>query len=314
MRTVQLGDTGLQVSALCLGCMNFGTRTSKEDAYALLDTYWDAGGRFLDTANNYAFWEPGGHGGESETLLGDWLLERGCRDEAIVATKVGALPRKPGRGLEDAEGLSTDAIRRAVEASLRRLRIERVDLCYAHIMDPLVSAEETMGVWADLVQAGKVRFIGSSNHTLEALDAAQAAAHRAGTRTYCALQQRHSYLQPDAMADFGVQRTVTPDLRERCLAESDVTVVAYGALLGGVYSGGPIPDGYSTAENRQRLARLKAVASEIGATAGQLALAALSADEMRTIPLVAASRPERLRESLASVDLRLTREVLSRLD
>ena len=305
MRTLPLGDSGLVVSALGLGCMTFGTRTPKIEAFALLDTYWEAGGRFLDTANNYAFWEAGGRGGESETVLGEWLRERGCRDDAIVATKVGALPSVPGGGLEAAEGLGRQTITAAVEASLRRLQIERIDLCYAHIEDRSVPPEETMAAWDDLVAGGKVRAIGCSNHTARRIEAAQSAARLAGGPTYCAVQQRHSYLRPAADTDFGVQRTVTAELRDRCLTVGDMTVVAYSALLGGAYAGGPLHPNYDTSENRVRLHRLRLVSAGLGASPNQVVLAWLLSDALPTIPLVAASSVGRLRESLDAADLRL---------
>lgn len=305
MRTLPLGNSGLVVSALCLGCMNFGTRTPKIEAFALLDTYWEAGGRFLDTANNYAFWEPGGRGGESETVLGEWLRERGYRNDALVATKVGALPSVPGGGIGTAEGLGRQTIVTAVEASLRRLQIERIDLCYAHIEDRSVPPEETMAAWDDLVSAGKVRGIGCSNHTAWRIEAAQNAGRLAGGPTYCAVQQRHSYLQPAANTDFGVQRTVTAELRDRCLAVGDMAVVAYSALMGGAYAGGPLHPDYDTSENRVRLDRLRLVSANLGASPNQVVLAWLLSDTLPTIPLVAASSVERLKENLAAGSLRL---------
>src|SRR4051812_35215959 len=119
----------------CLGCMNFGTRVPEDAAFAVLDRFLERGGRFVDTANNYAFWEPGGHGGESERLLGRWLASRGSRDDIVLATKAGANPTVPGTGLETAEGLAGPAIEQAIDASLQRLGTDHVDLYYAHVDD-----------------------------------------------------------------------------------------------------------------------------------------------------------------------------------
>ena len=135
MRQVVFGHTGERVSALCLGCMHFGTRVDEETSRGLLDQYADCGGGFLDTANNYAFWVNGFVGGESEELLGRWMRDRGNRNDIFLATKVGAKPLFEGGSFEDAEGLSAEAITRAAEESLRRLKTDRIDLYYAHIDD-----------------------------------------------------------------------------------------------------------------------------------------------------------------------------------
>jgi aryl-alcohol dehydrogenase-like predicted oxidoreductase len=157
MQTVRLGDTGEQVSALCLGAMNFGTKLDEAGSRLLLDRYWQAGGRFIDTANNYAHWW-GGDGTESESVLGRWMRERGNRAELFLATKVGFNTPKLGNSLSRA------SIRREIEGSLRRLGTDHVDLYYAHKdhrPDPL---EETLGTFEELHREGKVRWIGCSNH------------------------------------------------------------------------------------------------------------------------------------------------------
>ncbi|WP_208610211.1 aldo/keto reductase [Shouchella rhizosphaerae] len=166
MKQVLLGQTGVTVSELCLGCMNFGTKTEQVVSERLLDQYVDAGGSFLDTANNYAFWNEGGEGGESERLLGHWMKERGNRSNLFLATKVGALPTVPGGGLSDGEGLSKQSIERAIDQSLQRLRTDYIDLYYAHIDDIKTPLEETLEAFEKLVRLGKVRFIGCSNYTV----------------------------------------------------------------------------------------------------------------------------------------------------
>ena len=135
MNELPLGDSGATVSALCLGTMFFGTTVDEETAFAVLDRYYDAGGRFFDTANNYAVWIDEGEGGESEALLGRWMRERGNRDDIFLATKVG--------GWHD-EGLGAAAIARGIEGSLERLGTDRVDLYYAHVEDRSVPQEETV--------------------------------------------------------------------------------------------------------------------------------------------------------------------------
>ncbi len=159
-----LGVDGPSASALCLGAMTFGTSVDEETATAILDRFTEAGGTFIDTSNNYAFWAPGANGFESEELLGRWIARRGNRDDLVLATKVGARP-VPGLPFpEHIEGLSARAVREAAEGSLRRLGTDRLDLYYAHVTDPATPVEETMGAFAALVADGKAAALGCSNH------------------------------------------------------------------------------------------------------------------------------------------------------
>ena len=144
MRTVALGNTGVEVSAFCLGTMYFGSRTEKRISYQLLDQYVEAGGSFLDTANTYARWVPGFKGGESETLLGEWMRERRNRSQMFVATKVG-FPYPGAKG-----GLRARQIEVECEKSLQRLGIGAIDLYYAHVDDRNAAVEETNTYWLHL--------------------------------------------------------------------------------------------------------------------------------------------------------------------
>ena len=162
MKKIRLGNTDKEISALCLGSMYFGTKISTESSFGLLDRYVAAGGDFVDTANLYACWVEGFHGGESETVLGQWMRERRNRDDLFLSTKVGATPTVRGGDTNAIEGLSSEAIESAIDASLKRLGTDRVDLYYAHIDDRKVSLGETLSTFDRLVRAGKVRFIGCS--------------------------------------------------------------------------------------------------------------------------------------------------------
>ena len=184
MKTQRLGDSNLQVSIFCLGTLEFGTRVPRDDSFAILDAYHEAGGRFIDTANNYAFWHEGARGGESETLLGDWIAMRRNRSQLVVATKIGAQPTVPGAGFEAAEGLSAPVVAKAVEDCLKRLKLERIDLCYAHIDDRTVPLEETLGAFEDLRSAGKIRELGCSNHTAWRIEQARNISRAHGWRPY----------------------------------------------------------------------------------------------------------------------------------
>ena len=155
MEKIQLGNSQLQVSPLCFGTMYFGTKVSQSDSFSLLDQFLTAGGNFIDTANNYAFWMENGVGDESENTLGAWLKERKNRDKVVLATKVGARPRHPGGGLDDAEGLSHNTIIREVENSLKRLETDYIDLYYAHVDWYEYALEERLKAFDLLVTQGK---------------------------------------------------------------------------------------------------------------------------------------------------------------
>ncbi len=308
MKTKLLGNSDLHVSELCLGCLDFGTRLDRDASFKLLDTYYEAGGRFLDTANNYAFWAPNGVGGESEKMLGEWLRARGRRHDMTIATKVGAQPTHPGAGFEAAEGLAAHAIARAAEASLSRLGIDRIDLYYAHIQDDAVAQEETLSAFERLREDGKIRAIACSNHSLERIIAAKGISERNGWSSYCCLQQRYSYLQPMAGADFGPQKTIDSTL-ETYLQTSDMPLISYATLLGGAYETGVLPKAYDTVENRARLDRLRRAAQILGLTPSQAALAWARLSSGNVIPLLAASSAERLKQGIAT--LTVTAESLS---
>ena len=149
---------GVAVSPAALGAMNFGTTTSREDAFAVLDAYVGAGGNFIDTSNNYAHWA--GTGDESETLLGEWLESRGCRDDVVIATKVGFDRHGTGAGLR------REQIEYWAGESLRKLRTDRIDVYYAHTDDTSTPLGETAEAFASLVREGKVRLLGCSNFDL----------------------------------------------------------------------------------------------------------------------------------------------------
>jgi aryl-alcohol dehydrogenase-like predicted oxidoreductase len=301
MDTITLGDSGAQVSALCLGTMFFGTTVDEATSFRLLDQYYDAGGRFLDTANNYAVWIEGGEGGESESLLGRWLEQRGVRDEIFLATKVGAWGD---------EGLSAAAIAKGAEASLERLGTDRIDLYYAHVDDRTVPQEETVAAFGELIDAGKVRRIGCSNHTAWRIATARAL----GGAAYGCVQQRHSYLRPRPGADLGRQLPSSEELLDYCATEG-VGLLAYSVLLTGAYTRAdrPLPEAYDTAESAARLAALREVAADAGATPNQVVLAWLRQGTPPVIPLIGASSEAQLAENLGALEVELDAGQMERL-
>lgn len=309
MRTVPLGNTGVEVSLFCLGTMYFGSRTGKETSYRLLDQYVEAGGAFLDTANIYAWWVPGCVGGESETLLGEWMRERQNRSQMFIATKVGF--QYPG--VE--RGLSAHQIETGCEKSLERLGVEIIDLYYAHVDDRNTPTEETMGAFDRLVRAGKVRFIGASNFLAWRLEEARWVSQTHGWAEYCGIQQRYSYIRPKPGAGFDPQIAANDDLLDYCRSRG-ITMLAYSPLLGGAYTRAhrSFSDQYLGPDTDARLAALKTVAEEVGAAANQVVLAWMVQGDPPVIPLVAASTVEQMRENLGALEVELSAGQMARLN
>lgn len=309
MKAMELGRTGVAVSQFCLGTMHFGSRTDRELAYRLLDQYVEAGGSFLDTANNYAHWVPGFGGGESETLLGEWMRERGNRTQMFIATKVGFPYRDTERGLK-AHQIETEC-----EKSLRRLGIDAIDLYYAHRDDANTPLKETLEAFARLVRAGKVRFVGASNFVAWRVAEAHSVSQAHGWAEYCCIQQRYSYIRPKPGASFEPQIAANDDLLGYCRAHS-FTMLAYSPLLGGAYTRADrsFPEQYHGPDTDARLTMLTSVAVELGATRNQVVLAWMAQHEPAVIPLVGASTEGQLQENLGALEITLSAEQMDRLD
>ena len=309
--------TRRSVSVLSLGAMLMGTRTDEETSFAILDRYVAAGGTFIDTSGNYAFWVNGTQGGESEELLGRWRRSRGISD-VVIATKVGARPLAPSFSFSGPrDGLSAKAIRESASRSMARLGVSRLDLMYAHIEDPSVPAEETVGAFGELVASGEVGLLGVSNHWSWRVERARSVAAALGVSGYEVLQYHYSYLRP--RADLPGRDTVGAaqgDLLSLVRASPELTLVAYSPLLSGAYvrADRPLGPEFDHAGTSARLDALRSVAWETGATVNQVVLAWLMGGELPVIPLVGASSVAQLEESLAAVDLELTAAQRARLD
>jgi aryl-alcohol dehydrogenase-like predicted oxidoreductase len=315
-------NTRREVSVLALGAMLFGSRTDEETSFAVLDRYAEAGGTFIDTSDNYAFWEDGGQGGQSEELLGRWRRSRGVGDEIVIATKLGARPLAPGTGyIDNAEGLSAKVIRESAERSRDRLGVARLDLLYAHIEDRKVPLQETVEGFAELVAEGTVGLLGVSNHATWRVERARALAAAAGLPGYEVLQYAHSHLRPrldvpEGLFPDGSLGHAGPDLLSYLRAEPGLTLVAYSPLLKGAYTrpGVALPGDFDHPGTPARLKVLREVAQETGATVNQVVLAWQIGAELPIVPLVGASSVAQLEESLAAVDLELTADQRARLD
>ncbi|NYI03614.1 aldo/keto reductase [Allostreptomyces psammosilenae] len=307
----------LAVSELCLGAMPFGTTVDEKTSFAILDRFAEAGGTFVDTANNYAFWINGTQGGESETVVGAWLADRGVRDRMVIATKCGARPRHPGGGLEDMEGLSRDVVRQAIAGSLERLGTDRVDLFYPHVDDRSVPLEATVRALAELVTEGSVRALGCSNHAVWRMERARAIAEREGLPGFRAVQQRYSYLAPRTEVPLpeGGHRHASPETLD-WLTDRGLPLVAYTSLLFGAYdrTDKELSPAYNHPGTAARLATVREVATECGAKPGQVVLAWLRAHRPTVIPLIGVSSVAQLDDALASLDLELSQDQHDRLN
>ncbi|MGW5681278.1 aldo/keto reductase [Nonomuraea sp. NPDC003754] len=314
--------TRREVSVLALGAMLFGSVTDEQTSFAVLDRYVEAGGTFIDTSDNYAFWVDGGQGGQSEELLGRWRRSRGIGDEIVIATKLGARPLAPGTSyVDNAEGLSAKVIRESAERSRERLGVDRLDLLYAHIEDRAVPLRETVEGFAELVAEGTVGLLGVSNHAIWRVERARAIAAAAGLPGYEVLQYQHSHLRPrfdvpESIFEDGSLGHAGAELLSYLRAEPGLTLVAYSPLLGGAYvrQDKPLPRDYDHPGTPARLAVLREVAEETGATVNQVVLAWQIGGGFPVIPLVGGSSVAQLDESLAAVDLELTEDQRVRLD
>jgi aryl-alcohol dehydrogenase-like predicted oxidoreductase len=322
-RTIGTAPAGRrEVSVLALGAMLFGSRTDEETSFALLDRYVEAGGNFIDTSDNYAFWTDGGQGGQSEELLGRWRRSRGIGDEIVIATKLGARPLAPGTSyVDNAEGLSAKVIRESAERSRERLGVEKLDLLYAHIEDHEVPLQETVEGFAELVAEGTAGLLGVSNHAVWRVERARALAAAAGLPGYEVLQYEHSYLRartdiPGDLFPDGSLAAVGPDMLGYLRAAPGLTLVAYSPLLKGAYAhpDRPLLPGYDHPGTPPRLKALREVAQETGATLNQVVLAWQMGGELPVIPLVGVSSLAQLEENLAAVELELTGEQRALLD
>ncbi len=314
MQDRKLGRTGLKVSPLCLGTMQFGWTADEPASRQVLDAFVDAGGSFIDTADVYSRWAPGNPGGVSEEIIGRWMRERGNRRDLVVATKArGRMWPGP-----NGEGLSRAHLLRACEDSLRRLQTDYIDLYQTHFYDADTPIEETLEALTDLVRAGKVRYIGCSNYPAWRLALALSASARLHQARYDSLQPHYSLAH---RAEF------ERELGDLC-ADQGLGVIPYSPLAGGFLTGkyrrGQEVPASARADSVQKryfnergwavVDALLAVAGEHGAAPASVALAWLLARPAVTAPIIGANSPEQLQDSLAAADLRLSPEQIARLD
>ncbi|TAA25922.1 MULTISPECIES: aldo/keto reductase [Pseudoxanthomonas] len=306
-----LGRSGLTVAPLAFGGNVFGWSVKDAAGTAkLLDAFVDGGFNLIDTADVYPAWVPGNRGGESETLIGQWLKSSGKRDQVVIATKVGKWNELPG--------LSPDNIETAVDQSLRRLGVDTIDLYQAHADDPSIPLEATLGAFARLIEKGKVRAIGASNYSAKRLAEALEVAQAQGLPRYETLQPEYNLYD---RADY--EQTLEPLAKAQGLG-----VINYYALASGFLTGkyrdpadaSKSPRGetavkqYLNDRGRRILAALDEVAAQQRARPAQIALAWLMARDSITAPIASASSVEQLHEILRAAQLTLTAEQVQALD
>jgi len=309
-----LGRTGLKVSELCLGTMQFGWTADEDTSHAILDAFVAAGGNFIDTANIYSRWAANSYAGKSEEIIGRWLQARGNREDLVIATKVRG---QMGPGPND-EGLSRKHIMKAVEDSLRRLQTDYIDLYQAHWYDENTPLEETLRAFDDLITQGKVRYIGASNYPAWLLTKSLWISDKMGYARYDSLQPHYNLAY---RAEF------ERELMHLC-KDQGIGVIPYSPLAGGFLTGKyrrdkPLPDSARAEGIRNRyfndrgftiLETVEAVAKAHNRTIAQIALAWLLHNPVITAPIIGANSVSQLEELLGAVDVQLSDEEIARLN
>jgi aryl-alcohol dehydrogenase-like predicted oxidoreductase len=293
---------------LCFGGNVFGWTLNRDQSFAMLDAFYQAGGRMVDSAEGYSAWAPGNKGGESETVLGEWLESRGVRKDMLIATKTG-MGGPP-------YALRPEKVAAALEASLERLRTDYVDIYYAHRDDKTTPLDEVVAGYDAVVKAGKARELGASNYTAERLAEITALADRMGATPYTVLQPKFNLVW---------RHEYEGALQELCVARGIAVLPYYGlasAFLTGKFRKPEDLEGAARGVGAREFAEnggwamlpvLDAVALEIGATPARVALAWLGTQPGVAAPLASATKPEQLADLIASASLKLDEGQVRRL-
>lgn len=306
-----IGNTALKTPKLVLGGNVFGMNVERETGFAILDAFVAGGGTMIDTADVYSAWAPGNKGGESETMIGEWLARRGRREDVLIATKVGMLAGEGGEGLKPAR------IAVAVDESLTRLQTDYIDLYFAHKDDLKTPIEDTLAAFDALVSAGKVRHVAASNFAADRLARSLDFSAERGLAAYVALQPELNLMD----------RSGYEGALERLCIERGLGVLTYFSLASGFLTGkyrsaadkarsvrGGRMDAYLNPRGDAVLAALDEVAAETGASLAQIALAWNAAQPGVIAPIASATSAEQLDELMGSLDLALSDDQLARLD
>ena len=313
MQMTTLGSTGLHVSRLCLGSMQFGWTSDEQHSFAVMDAFSAAGGNFIDTADVYSNWAQEHTGGESEEIIGRWMNERGNRASLVIATKVRGR-MWPGA---DGEGLGRAHILRSIDDSLRRLQTDYIDLYQCHWPDEETAIDETLSVFEELIKAGKVRHIGVSNFPVASMQGALDAAKAHNLPRFETLQPHHSLVH---------RKEYEEGPQQFCIRQS-MGVIPYSPLAGGFLTGKYVRGGprvtsqrsggvqkYFTGKGWAVLDAVRKVAEAHETTPSAVSLAWQLAQPGITAPIVGANTPEQLADQLPALDLVLSEAERHTLD
>jgi len=308
-----LGRTGLKVSSLCLGTMQWGWTADQETAFAIMDAFVDRGGNFLDTADFYSRWLPGHAGGESEEIIGRWMKERHNRSSIILATKV----RQPmGPGPND-QGLSRKHLLEAVDASLQRLHTDYIDLYLMHAFDAETPIDETLRTLDDMQRAGKVRYVGASNYPAWRLVEALWSADTHQTIRFDLLEPHYNLVHREEFEH---------DLKTIC-EQYQIGVTPYSPLANGFLTGkysrnntpesaraGSVLKRYNHDTAWHTLEVVQRIARELASTPSAVSLAWLLAQPVITAPIIGANSVTQLQQNMAALDVTLITPQLAELN
>lgn len=311
MKKRKLGNSGIEVAPLALGGNVFGWTADEPMSFRLLDAFVDAGFNLIDTADVYSVFAPGNHGGESETVIGNWLKRTGRRKDVILATKVGNVMSPEKKGLKKAY------ILRALEDSLRRLQTDSIDLYQSHVDDLETPVKETLETYSQLVRAGKVRAIGASNFTAERLTQSLAASKQHGYPSYVSLQPLYNLVE---RADYEAKL-------ERVCVENELGVIPYFGLASGFLTGkyrteadlsksarGSRVKKYLNERGLRVLAALDEVSKKLDSKPACVALAWLMARPSITAPIASATNLDQMKDLLTAAELNLDRDSIEILN
>jgi aryl-alcohol dehydrogenase-like predicted oxidoreductase len=294
---ITIPETDLVVHELCLGTNVFGWSADEAESHAVLDAYRSHGGNFVDTADMYSAWKEGNIGGESETIIGNWMAKNGNRNEMVVATKVAKLPTRPG--------LHPDNIIAACNDSLKRLQSDHIDIYYAHHDDPTIPLEDVLGAFAQLIAEGKVRYIAASQYTGKRLQEALDVSAKHNVPSYIALQDQYNL----------VSRNPFESEQQPVLAANNISAIPFYGLargfLSGKYREGKVVESvraegvkeFATPKGYATLAVMDQIALDHNCSVSAVSLAWLRSNPQLSTPIASARTVEQLEEIVQIIEL-----------
>ncbi len=301
---IKLANSDLELHPLCLGGNVFGFSADIANSEVVLDYYFDNGGNFIDTADMYSQWAPGHLGGESETIIGNWMKRRGNRAKMIIATKVAKLDTRPG--------LKPENIQAGCDDSLRRLQTDYIDLYYAHQDDPDTPIEETLGAFDSLIKAGKVRYIAASNFTPARLKESLDTAKKLNLSSYIASQDQYNLMDRD------YEKTLMPTLKTNGISQIPFYGLARGFFTGKYRPGDQplilfratgVANSYANERGWAMLEKLDLIAKAKNCSVAAVSLAWLRAQPTVAVPIASATKLEQIKEIMQVIELSPSEEL-----